>query len=141
MMASRPRPHAYGALLRERRMKRDLGLRELGRRVGLSHALLATVEAGLRRPLHHRYEPALIRALGNLTQRQLDRARNLSTPLQIATGELSAADVGLVRRLVERLACGELGPEQLAQLRAIVTSRSSPRSARSGARARKPSRA
>lgn len=73
----------YGALLRERRVKAGLSLREVADYIGVSHVFLADVERGLSSPLKQDRETRLLEIMPTVTAAELHRARVASKPIKI----------------------------------------------------------
>lgn len=93
----------YGALLRERRVKANLSLREVAEHIGVSHVFLADVERGVSSPLKPEREVLLLEVLPNVTAAELQRARIASKPIKIAPPSERYHDLASVfARRVER---------------------------------------
>lgn len=73
----------YGALLRERRVKAGLSLREVAEHIGISHVFLADVERGVSSPLKVEREVTLLEIMPTVTAAELHRARIASKPVKI----------------------------------------------------------
>jgi transcriptional regulator with XRE-family HTH domain len=109
----------YGALLRKRRVEAGLSLREVAGTLGVSHVFLADVERGVR-PLSADREPALLTALTNLTQAELDDARALSRPIKITLSNTPDRYVDLTIALARRFEREDLSDTKVNRILAIL---------------------
>lgn len=114
----------YGALLRSHRSRTKQSLRDVAAMLGISHAYLADVETGACGPLDRHLEPALIKCVKGLRQRDLDAARAASRPVNLTLRNTPVRYTELLRELARRIDIDDLRDEQIAQIRRILAERS-----------------
>lgn len=113
----------YGILIRAKRGEAGLSLRGVADAIGVSHAYLAEVERGSRGPLQPEREKLLIDAIPGLDQRELDRARAVSKPVQIQIDDAPPAYQDVTLALARRVENRDLRDEDLQELLAVLRGR------------------
>jgi len=72
----------FGRFLRTRRVARNLSLRQVAEKVGISYVYLGEVERGVAAPMKRDKWPGLCEALG-ISIEELERHAEISRPLQL----------------------------------------------------------
>jgi transcriptional regulator with XRE-family HTH domain len=75
----------YGALLRERRVRAGLSLRDVADHLGCSHVSFANIERGVSGPLKPEREKKLLEILPTVTAAELQLAREASKPFKLTS--------------------------------------------------------
>lgn len=116
-----PRKSAeFGRLLRKKRRKVGLSLRELGEKIELSHTFLHQVEQGRRAPIPRGHWPALVDAIPGLTRDDLERAAAEDRPLELDLADAPPHVVDVAVAVARRLAAGDLDTRTADALLAVL---------------------
>ncbi len=110
----------FGIYIRRARIGAGRSLREVAEAVGISHVYLGEVERGVRGPLKPEHWPALLRAIPGLEREELQRAADISRPLQIDLSGAPRQYQNLALALARRFKRRDLSSAQLAKLLEVL---------------------
>lgn len=115
------RPSAFGRYLRERRLSARLTLREVAKRIGVTHVPIVSVEQGTRPALARSRWAALEKAIPGFSAAEAERLMAAERPLTISVEEVPEyIDLSLAfARRVERR---DLSPAEIDDLLRILES-------------------
>jgi transcriptional regulator with XRE-family HTH domain len=110
----------YGALLRERRVKAGLSLRDVASHLECSHVFLAEIERGVSGPLKPEREEKLLEVLPNVTAEELRKAREASKPFKLTQANTPPKYLNLAMALARRIERDNLEDTGLRQIMKIL---------------------
>ena len=93
----------YGALLRERRVRAGLSLRDVAEHIGVSHVFLAEIERGVSAPLKPEREAKLLEIMPTVTAPELRKAREASKPFKLTSSNTPPKYLDLTTALARRI--------------------------------------
>jgi len=110
----------FGELIREKRLKADLSLREVAKRIGISHVLLGEVERGARAKLVEAHWPKLIESITGagvkLTATELKQAAQNGVPVEFDLSKASPEMREFTHLLARKIEDGQLSSEKTRRL-------------------------
>lgn len=105
----------FGTYLRDARERAGLSLRELAKRLGVSHVFLGEVERGLRGLPRERW-PLMLQELPTLDEQQLDHLELLRRPVRLDLSDKAPKVQELGLAFARRIESGNLTENELDDL-------------------------
>jgi transcriptional regulator with XRE-family HTH domain len=112
----------YGALLRERRVRAGLSLRDVAGHLDASHVFIADVERGMRGPLRPDHESKLLQVLPNLTREELTAARHASQSFKLTSTNTPPRYADVTHALARRIEQNDLSDTKINRILRILRS-------------------
>lgn len=109
----------FGDMIRRRRMDLNISVRDLARKIGVSHVFLGEVERGTRPTIGEAHWNALSLAL-QIPLEQIREAARRSAAVKLDLRGVAPEQAVVLEAFARRVANGSLSPERIAEIRRIL---------------------